>query len=112
LLVISRPATDRFIYTADRHTVVRYVDYMPNVLRRRLEQSFVHDRVADLCCNFLGPGHAHRISIAGRWFQGLIHCAHHAMNIHEYQAKELLQKFGVATTTGKVESHPDEAEAC
>src|SRR5947207_15870099 len=33
------------------------------------------------------------------------------MNIHEYQAKELLQKFGVATTRGKVASRPDEAEA-
>src|SRR5438045_3885823 len=33
------------------------------------------------------------------------------MNIHEYQAKELLQKFGVATTRGKVGSRPDEAEA-
>ena len=32
------------------------------------------------------------------------------MNIHEYQAKELLQKFGVATTRGKVASTPDEAE--
>src|SRR5437016_4525543 len=33
------------------------------------------------------------------------------MNIHEYQAKELLQKFGVATTRGKVASTVDEAEA-
>src|SRR5436309_2390514 len=33
------------------------------------------------------------------------------MNIHEYQAKELLQKFGVATTRGKVASTPDEADA-
>src|SRR5213080_4216204 len=33
------------------------------------------------------------------------------MNIHEYQAKELLQKFGVATTRGKVATTPDEAEA-
>ncbi|PYL54436.1 MAG: ADP-forming succinate--CoA ligase subunit beta [Verrucomicrobia bacterium] len=33
------------------------------------------------------------------------------MNIHEYQAKELLQKFGAATTPGKVASTPDEAEA-
>ena len=33
------------------------------------------------------------------------------MNIHEYQAKELLEKFGVATTPGKVASTPDEAEA-
>jgi succinyl-CoA synthetase beta subunit len=33
------------------------------------------------------------------------------MNIHEYQAKELLEKFGVATTRGKVASAPDEAEA-
>jgi succinyl-CoA synthetase beta subunit len=33
------------------------------------------------------------------------------MNIHEYQAKELLQKFGVATPRGKVASTPDEAEA-
>ncbi len=32
------------------------------------------------------------------------------MNIHEYQAKELLQKFGVATPRGKVASTPDEAE--
>jgi succinyl-CoA synthetase beta subunit len=32
------------------------------------------------------------------------------MNIHEYQAKELLQKFGVATTRGKVSSTPDEVE--
>jgi succinyl-CoA synthetase beta subunit len=33
------------------------------------------------------------------------------MNIHEYQAKELLQKFGVATPRGRVASTPDEAEA-
>src|SRR6476660_9227447 len=33
-----------------------------------------------------------------------------AMNIHEYQAKELLQKFGVATPRGKVASSPEEAE--
>src|SRR5256714_11477098 len=32
------------------------------------------------------------------------------MNIHEYQAKELLQKFGVATPRGKAASTPDEAE--
>ncbi len=32
------------------------------------------------------------------------------MNIHEYQAKELLQKFGVATTRGKAASTPEEAE--
>jgi succinyl-CoA synthetase beta subunit len=32
------------------------------------------------------------------------------MNIHEYQAKELLQKFNVATTRGKVASTLDEAE--
>ena len=32
------------------------------------------------------------------------------MNIHEYQAKELLSKYGVATPMGKVASHEDEAE--
>src|SRR3954453_17985017 len=32
------------------------------------------------------------------------------MNIHEYQAKELLQKFGVATPRGKSASSPEEAE--
>jgi succinyl-CoA synthetase beta subunit len=32
------------------------------------------------------------------------------MNIHEYQAKELLQKFGVATTRGKVATTAEEAE--
>ncbi|HEY1581504.1 MAG TPA: ADP-forming succinate--CoA ligase subunit beta [Chthoniobacterales bacterium] len=32
------------------------------------------------------------------------------MNIHEYQAKELLQKFGAATTRGKVADSPEEAE--
>src|SRR5207248_2483688 len=32
------------------------------------------------------------------------------MNIHEYQAKELLQKFDVATTRGKVASTLDEVE--
>src|ERR1700682_4313863 len=36
--------------------------------------------------------------------------AHALMNIHEYQAKELLQKFGVATPRGKAASTPDEAE--
>jgi succinyl-CoA synthetase beta subunit len=53
-------------------------------------------------------GHAHRISIAVRTFQGF--ARYRAMNIHEYQAKELLEKFGVATTRGKVASTPDEAE--
>src|SRR4029453_2425838 len=33
-----------------------------------------------------------------------------AMNIHEYQARELLQKFGVATTRGQVAFSPAEAE--
>ena len=33
------------------------------------------------------------------------------MNIHEYQAKELFQKFGVATPQGRVASTPQEAEA-
>jgi succinyl-CoA synthetase beta subunit len=33
------------------------------------------------------------------------------MNIHEYQARELFQKFGVATPKGKVASTPEEAEA-
>jgi succinyl-CoA synthetase beta subunit len=32
------------------------------------------------------------------------------MNIHEYQAKELLQKFNVATTRGRVAARLDEAE--
>jgi succinyl-CoA synthetase beta subunit len=32
------------------------------------------------------------------------------MNIHEYQAKELLLKFDVATTRGRVASTPDDAE--
>lgn len=32
------------------------------------------------------------------------------MNIHEYQAKELMLKFGVATPLGKVASTPSEAE--
>jgi len=32
------------------------------------------------------------------------------MNIHEYQAKELLQKFDVATTNGRVAATLDEAE--
>ncbi len=32
------------------------------------------------------------------------------MNIHEYQAKELLENFGVATTRGQVASTPEEAE--
>ncbi|HEY2103679.1 MAG TPA: ADP-forming succinate--CoA ligase subunit beta [Chthoniobacterales bacterium] len=32
------------------------------------------------------------------------------MNIHEYQARELLQRYGVATTRGKVASTPEEAE--
>src|SRR6188768_2587871 len=32
------------------------------------------------------------------------------MNIHEYQAKELLQKFGVATPPGKAVRTPEEAE--
>ena len=31
------------------------------------------------------------------------------MNIHEYQAKELFQKFGVATAPGKVAHTPEEA---
>jgi succinyl-CoA synthetase beta subunit len=33
------------------------------------------------------------------------------MNIHEYQAKEVLRKFGVATLKGKVATTPDEAMA-
>jgi len=33
------------------------------------------------------------------------------MNIHEYQAKELFEQFGVASTPGKVARTPEEAEA-
>jgi succinyl-CoA synthetase beta subunit len=33
------------------------------------------------------------------------------MNIHEYQAKELFEKFGVATAPGRVARTPEEAEA-
>ena len=33
------------------------------------------------------------------------------MNIHEYQAKELFQKYGVATSAGKVAHTPEEAGA-
>ena len=33
------------------------------------------------------------------------------MNIHEYQARELFEKFGVATTRGAVANTPDEAAA-
>jgi len=33
------------------------------------------------------------------------------MNIHEYQARELFEKFGVATTRGAVASTPEEAAA-
>jgi succinyl-CoA synthetase beta subunit len=32
------------------------------------------------------------------------------MNVHEYQAKELLEKFGAATTRGRVAEAPEEAE--
>ena len=37
-------------------------------------------------------------------------CEHNCMNIHEYQAKELLQKFGVATPRGKAAHTAEEAE--
>ena len=33
------------------------------------------------------------------------------MNIHEYQAKEILRKYGVAVLSGKVATTPEEAEA-
>ena len=33
------------------------------------------------------------------------------MNIHEYQAKELFQKYGVATSPGKVAHTAEEAGA-
>src|SRR6267143_7140224 len=49
-------------------------------------------------------------SIAGRAVQRLSGRRPSPMNIHEYQAKELLQKFGVATPRGKVASTPEEAE--
>jgi succinyl-CoA synthetase beta subunit len=32
------------------------------------------------------------------------------MNVHEYQARELLEKFGAATTRGRVAGTPEEAE--
>ena len=34
----------------------------------------------------------------------------HAMNIHEYQAKQLMEKFGVAVPRGSVAETPEEAE--
>ncbi len=42
------------------------------------------------------------------WFAGLVLAPR--MNIHEYQAKELLEKFGAATTRGKVAATPEEAD--
>src|SRR5271165_4284338 len=33
------------------------------------------------------------------------------MNIHEYQARELFEKYGVAAPGGKVATTPEEAEA-
>ena len=33
------------------------------------------------------------------------------MNIHEYQAKDILRKYGVAVLDGRVATTPDEAEA-
>jgi succinyl-CoA synthetase beta subunit len=33
------------------------------------------------------------------------------MNIHEYQAKDILRRYGVTVLNGKVASNPDEAEA-
>jgi succinyl-CoA synthetase beta subunit len=42
------------------------------------------------------------------WFAGLVLAPR--MNIHEYQAKELLEKFGAATTRGKVATTPEEAD--
>ena len=33
------------------------------------------------------------------------------MKIHEYQAKEILRRFGVATPKGRVTDSPDEARA-
>ena len=33
------------------------------------------------------------------------------MNIHEYQAKEILRRYGVATLRNVVASSPDEAKA-
>src|SRR4051794_33953999 len=33
------------------------------------------------------------------------------MNIHEYQARELFEKFGVATSKGRVATTPEEASA-
>src|SRR5277367_5013060 len=33
------------------------------------------------------------------------------MNIHEYQARELFEKYGVAAPAGKAASTPEEAEA-
>ncbi len=33
------------------------------------------------------------------------------MNIHEYQAKDILRKYGVAVLNGKVATTADEAEA-
>src|SRR5476651_1911443 len=49
-------------------------------------------------------------SIAARAVQRLSGQRPGPMNIHEYQAKELLQKFGVATPGGKAAATPDEAE--
>jgi succinyl-CoA synthetase beta subunit len=46
--------------------------------------------------------------LPGAHFKALL--ADARMNIHEYQAKELLEKFGVATPRGKVASAPEEAE--
>src|SRR5207237_3548942 len=73
------------------------------------EQLLTRHCILDLCCDLVVRGHEHRISIAVRTFQGF--ARYRAMNINEYQDKELLQKFGVATTRGKVASTVDEAEA-
>src|SRR5882762_1501914 len=64
------------------------------------------------CRSFLQSPYARscdtEFRLPGAHFKALL--ADARMNIHEYQAKEVLEKFGVATPRGKVASTPEEAE--
>src|ERR1051326_3154254 len=96
---VPRFSSDKLIDDPRIEIRRRAIQQRLNIVRRRLEQFPVSYCIVDL------RRHACGISIAVPTFQGFARAP--AMNIHEYQAKELLEKFGVATTRGKVASTPD-----
>src|SRR5262249_15307756 len=64
----------------------------------------------DACLTLASPSFHNDLSILGSW-RNLSLGSEETMKIHEYQAKEILRRYGVPVQPGKVATTPEEAEA-